>query len=312
MPQAVRVGQSANLRILGQGFTAGGPPVVRLDGFTSITPPGSATPTPLPAPTSVTDSEIDITIPAAFLFTPHDYALDVQTNSGGATSNSIDLHVVGILDLAATCAPTAASPQGPEGVAIDETRQIALITNYSCNTVSVIAVNPSGFVKKDKSVAPFGTILGSVPVGKNPIGIGVIPRLALAVVANHGDGTAQIIDISDPEAPAIVSWSVTSGTTTTTANTVTVGLSPLGVAIDQDRALALVTNGGSNTLSSIDLTVLAPSDPASSTGIIGHVQGAPAATPVALSGPPSAIAVDPNRAIAVITNLQNANSTSAT
>jgi DNA-binding beta-propeller fold protein YncE len=316
MPQAVRVGQSANqsanLRILGQGFTAGGPPIVRLDGFTSITPPGATTPTPLPAPTSVTDSEIDITIPAAFLFTPHDYALDVQTNSGSTTSNSIDLHVVGILDLAGTC---AASPQGPEGVAIDESRQIALITNFSCNTVSVIAINPSGFVKKDGSKAPFGTILGSVNVGKNPIGIGVIPRMGLAVVANHGDtpnGTAQIIDITNPESPAIVSWSVTSGTTTTTANTVTVGFFPLGVTVDQDRALALVTNAGSNTLSSIDLTVLTPSDPTSSTGIIGHVQGAPAATTVALSGSPSAIAVDPNRAIAVITSLQNPGSTSVT
>jgi len=309
MPQAVRSGQSANLRILGQGFTAGGPPVVRLDGFTSITPPGATTPTPLPAPTSVTDNEIDITIPAAFLFTPHDYALDVQTNAGGSTSNSIDLHVVGILDLAGTCAPTATSPQGPEGVAIDESRQIALITNFSCNTVSVIAINPSGFVKRDGSVAPYGTILGSVTVGKNPIGIGVIPRMGLAVVANNGDMTAQIIDITNPESPAIVSWQVTSGTTTTTANTVTVQLSPLGVAIDQDRALALVTNGGSNTLSSIDLTVLLPSDPSTST-TKGHVQGVPAATPVGLSGPPSAIAVDPNRAIAVVTSLQGNGTTS--
>ena len=289
--------------------------MVRLDGFTSITPPGSTTPTALPAPTSVTDSEIDITIPAAFLFTPHDYALDVQTNAGGSTSNSIDLHVLGILDLASACAPTASSPQGPEGVAIDESRQIALITNYSCNSVSVIAINPSGFVKRDSSVAPYGTILGSVTVGKNPIGIGVIPRMALAVVANSGDtpnGTASIIDISNPESPAIVSWSVTSGTTTTTANTVTVGLSPLGVTIDQDRALALVANGGSNTLSAIDLTVLLKSDPTTSTGIIGHVQGAPGATTVALSGPPSAIAVDPNRGAAVVTSLQNSGTTSVT
>ena len=316
MPQAVRVGQSANLRILGQGFTTGGPPVVRLDGFTSITPPGSTTPTPLPAPTSVTDGEIDITIPAAFLFTPHDYALDVQTNSGGSTSNSIDLHVVGILDLTSACAPTASSPQGPEGVAIDESRHIALITNFSCNTVSVIAIDPSGFVKKDGSVAPYGTILGSVAVGKNPIGISVIPRMALAVVANSGDtpdGTAQIIDISNPESPAIVSWQVTSGTstTTTTANTVTVGLSPLGVTIDQDRALALVANGGSNTLSAIDLTVLLPSDPSTST-TKGHVQGAPGATTVALSGPPTAIAVDPNRGIAVVTSLLNSGTTVVT
>lgn len=314
MPQAVRVGQQANLRILGQGFTSGGTPTVRLDGFTTITPPGSTTPVSIPAPTSVTDSEIDVTIPAAFLFTPHDYALDVQFNNGGvvSTSNAIDLHAVGILDMSGACAPTSSFPQGPEGVAIDESRHVAVVSNYACNSVSVIAINPSGFVKTDGSVAPYGTILGTVAVGKNPIGIGVIPRMGLAVVANNGDtpnGTASIIDISNPESPAIVSWSVTSGTTTTTANTVAVGISPLGVAIDQDRALALVSNSGSNTLSSIDLTVLLPSDSTTSTG---HVQGAPGATTVALSGPPSAIAVDPNRAVAVVTSLQNSGTTSVT
>ena len=98
----------------------------------------------------------------------------------------------------------------------------------------------------------------------------------------------------------------TSGTTTTTANSVTVGLSPLGVKIDQDRALALVANNGSNTLSSIDLTVLAPSV----TG--GHTQTGPTGTTVALSGPPTAIAVDPNRAVAAVTTLQNSGTTSVT
>ena len=83
----------------------------------------------------------------------------------------------------------------------------------------------------------------------------------------------------------------------------TVGLSPLGVAIDQDRALAIVANNGSNTLSLIDLTVLLPGAVTTTT---------PQATTVALSGPPTAIAVDPNRAVAVVTNLQNSGTTSVT
>ena len=312
MPQAVRTGQPAVLRVLGQGFGSAPGSLVRLDG--QLSGGCSSSPAPPFCTTWVSDGELDVNVPASLLSVPHDFALDVQSGLGGAISNSIDLHAVGILDLASTCAPTAASPQGPEGVAIDESRQIALITNYSCNKVSVIAINPSGFVKKDNSVAPYGTILGSVTVGKNPVGIGVIPRMGLAVVANNGDtptGTAQIIDITNPEAPAIVSWPVTSGSTTTTANTVAVGLSPLGVTIDQDRALALIANGGSNTLSSIDLTVLLPSDPTTST-TKGHVQDVPApvATIVALSGPPSAISVDPNRAVAVVTSLQNSGTTS--
>jgi hypothetical protein len=312
MPQAVRVGQPANLRILGQGFLSGtGTPVVRLDGNTSITPAGQTTPVPIPPPTSVTDNEIDVTIPAEFLFAPHDYALDVQTSStsGASTSNSIDLHVVGILDMGSTCKPTSAFPQGPEGVAIDEPRRIALVTNYACNSVSVIAIDPNGFAKAAGGIAPYGTVIGNVGVGNNPIGIDVISRLGYAVVANSGDtpnGTASIIDISNPESPQIVPITTTSGTTTTTANSVTVGLSPLGVKIDQDRALALVANNGSNTLSSIDLTVLAPSV----TG--GHTQIGPTATTVALSGPPTAVAVDPNRAVAAVTSLQNSGTTSVT
>jgi DNA-binding beta-propeller fold protein YncE len=314
MPQAIRVGQPANLRILGQGFTSG-TPVVRLDGKAAIIPPippGQTQPVSVTI-TNVTDSEIDITVPASLLFAPHDYALDVQ--SGGVTSNEIDLHVVGILDMSNACAPTSSFPQGPEGVAVDSIKHVALVTNYACNSVSVISIDPTG------TVGPYGTVVGSVTVGKNPIGIAVIPRFgqggmgtgSLAAVANSGEtptGTVSIIDYTTPSKPTIVTWQVTSGTTTTTASSVSVGLSPLGVTIDQDRALVLVANNGSNTLSAIDLTVLLASDPARTDGTVGHKQGPLTATTAALSGPPTALAVDPNRAVAVVTNLQNSGTTS--
>jgi DNA-binding beta-propeller fold protein YncE len=149
---------------------------------------------------------------------------------------------------------------------------------------------------------PYGSVLTTVPVGNNPIGVAVIPRLGYAVAANSGDtpnGTASIIDynhFNTPDTAAVVPIITTSGTTTTTSNTVLVGLAPRGVAIDQDRALALVANFGSNTLSSIDLTVLLP-------GAVTTTS--PVATTVALSGPPTAIAISPDQAIAVVTNLQN-------
>ncbi len=303
MPQAVQQGKAATIRLLGQGFSTLVNPTVRLDGQTQITPPGLTTAVKITTQ-YVNDTEVDATIPAAALFTAHDYAVDVQSQAGGDTTNAIDLHVVSLLDMSNACTPTAAHPQGPEGVAVDSTRHVALVTNYACNSVSVIAIDPKGFAKSDHSVAPFGTVIGSVTVGNQPIGIDVIPRLGYAVVANSGDtpnGTASIIDYSVPDTPKIVTWSVTSGTTTTTANSVTVGLSPLGVAIDQDRALALVANNGSNTLSAIDLTVLLKGAVTTTT---------PEATTIALSGPPTAIAIDPNRGIAVVTNLQNSGTTS--
>jgi DNA-binding beta-propeller fold protein YncE len=304
MPQAVQVGMTATVRVLGQGLTSA---TVRLDGQTSVIPPGQQSPVSITT-TQVSDSEVDVNIPAAYLFAPHDYALDVVSASG-QISNAIDLHVVKLLDMSSACATSSSFPQGPEGVAIDEPRRIALVTNYACNGVSIITIDPNGFAKAAGGIAPYGTVIGSVGVGKNPIGIDVISRLGYAVVANNGDtpnGTASIIDITNPESPQIVPITTTSGTTTTTTNSVTVGFSPLGVKIDQDRALALVANSGSNTLSSIDLTVLAPSV----TG--GHTQSGPSATNIGLSGPPTAIAVDPNIPVAVVTSLQNSGTTSVT
>jgi len=304
MPQAVRVGRQAKIRILGQGFTsAGSSPVVRLDGQTSITPPGATTPVQVQS-TLISDSEIDVTIPASILFAPHNYAVDVQSSANGETSNAAQLFVVGVLDMSAACTPTSVLPQGPEGVAVDQTRHIAVVTNYACNSASVISLDITGTLYPG---IPFGGILGSVNVGKQPIGVGLISRLGYAVVANNGDtptGTASIIDISTPTSPKLVTW--TASGSSTASNAVSVGLAPLGVAIDQDRALALVANSGSNTLSSIDLTVLFPSVSG------GHTQSAPAATTVGLSGPPTAVAVDPNSATAAVTNLQNAGTTSVT
>ena len=305
MPQAVQLGNTATLRILGEGFlSAGGAPVVRLDG-------SSAGVTLVQDATHVlTDAEINVSVDASVFTVAHDFALDVQVGGAdGVVSNSIDLHAVGVLDFTLgvqgsppICVPTATFPQGPEGVAIDDSLHIAFVTNYACNSVSLITIDPQGFTTKNGGYVPYGSVLTTVTVGNNPIGVAVIPRLGYAVAANSGDtpnGTASIIDYNHshtPDTAAIVPITTTSGTTTTTANSVAVGLAPRGVAIDQDRALALVANSGSNTLSSIDLTVLLP-------GAVTTTS--PVATTVALSGPPTAIAISPDQAIAVVTNLQN-------
>jgi len=327
MPQAIQVGVTATVRILGQGFGTAAGSLARLDGKTSNNCAGNPGTF---CTTWVSDNELDLTIPGSMLIGPHVYAVDVAPTSGGIT-NEIDLNVVGLLDMASGgtngCTPTTSFPQGPEGVAVDPLKHVALVTNYACNNVTVVAIDPNGYMRKNGSIAPFGTILGSVAVGNQPIGVALLPRLGLnptngvgtAVVTNSGGstgnstqtGTASIIDYSNPESPQLVSWTVTttsgSTTTTTTANYVSVGLSPLGVTFDQDRGLALVANNGSNTLSAIDLTTLLPTSPADGSG---HVQGAPLVTTIALSGPPTAIAVDPNRAVAAVTNLQNSGTTS--
>ena len=299
MPLAIQAGQAAKVQILGEGFTSDA--LVRLDTKLSVPCPSATT----FCTTVVSDSEVDLTIPAGLLNTPHDYGLDVTSGSTGVTSNSVDLFNVGILNLSATAPPVCTPssilsastlPQGPEAVAIDDVRRVAIISNYACANVAVINLNTDG------TYGAYGAVLGKVSVGTKPIGVGVIPRLGLAVVGNNGDNSATILDISNPASPTVVPIA-----TTTPTQSLAVGVAPIGVTIDQDRALALVANSGSNTVSSIDLTVLLPSDANGS----GHKVAAPTASTVAVSGPPLAISVDPNRAIAVVTNLQNAGTTSS-
>ena len=285
--QSVTVGQSATLRILGQGFLSGGAPTVRLDGD----PTGVTV-------TSATDSEVDVTIDATRLTGAHDFALDLVT--GNVNSNTEDVYAVSVLSLSSLCS----SAVMPEGVAIDDIANVAVVTNYGCNNVSFINMDSTN---AHNYGVPYGTLLATVNVGNHPIGVDVIPRLGYAVVANNADASASIIKYGGSPFSAS-QLSFTSGTcstgtaTVTTTNICTLGVSPLGVTIDQDQGIALIANSGSNSLADIDLTpLLLATPPATLTPTL-----------IAVSGPPTAIAVDPNRAVAVVTNIQSSGTITAT
>jgi YVTN family beta-propeller protein len=207
-----------NVRILGSGFVSTSQ--VRLDR------------TALPAGNVhfVNSQEIDVDIPASFLSGPHHYALDVVSN--GAASNATDFFVLQIVDLSTLCPGTSSNPS-PEGVAIDETRNIAVVANTGCNSVSFISLKPD---------ATFGTVTNTIAVGSAPVGIAVNSRLGFAVVSNSGSGTASVINLD----------------TATVTATPTVGTSPNGVAINPDTGQALVINTGSNTVSAFDITQASP------------------------------------------------------
>jgi DNA-binding beta-propeller fold protein YncE len=167
-------------------------------------------------------------------------------------------------------------------------RNVAVVTLSGCTagTIAVVNLDYAGIHSYGK---PYGQILGTTTVGNLPLGVAVIPRLGYAVVANNKDGTVSIIDITTPSAPKVLSF--TSGSTT--SNTIAVGVSPRGVAIDQDHAYALVANSGSSTVSVVDLTALEVTP-----------MNTPTAAAVAVDQQPYAIAVDPNRQVAVVTALQ--------
>ena len=220
LPQATVTSSSdlANVKILGTGFVSGAQ--VRLD----------RTALPVGNVTFVNSQEIDATIPASFLSGPHHYALDVVSN--GVTSNATDFFVVQIVDLSQLCPGTSSSPS-PAGVAIDNVRNIAVVANTGCNSVSFISLRPD---------STFGTVTNTIAVGSAPVGVALDSRLGFAVVSNSTSGTASVINLD----------------TATVTATPTVGTSPNGVAINPDTGQALVVNTGSNTVSAFDITQATP------------------------------------------------------
>src|SRR5207237_2634454 len=88
------------------------------------------------------------------------------------------------------------SNPAPQGVAIDTTHNVAVVTEPGCNPsgagdVSMVSLsNSTGF--------PVGSGFGGNPelaVGNNPQGVAVYPQTGLAVVANSGSNTVSVVDV---------------------------------------------------------------------------------------------------------------------
>jgi DNA-binding beta-propeller fold protein YncE len=233
-------GALSGVRILGSGFDAGS--LVRLDGQS------------VPA-TFVSAREIDATFPASFLTAPRRYALDV-VSSAGVVSNSTDFSVIEAVPIPA-CSGTAAAPGS---VAIDDQRNIAVVTDFGCSDASVISLKPD---------STFGTLTHRIGTGAGPAAVAVISRFGFAVVSNSTAGTVSILNLD---------------TNTQAATDVTVGTNPNGVAIDQETGIALVANTGSNTVSAVNLTPLLATPVAAVTS-----------SSVAVNQNPIAVAIDPDR-----------------
>jgi DNA-binding beta-propeller fold protein YncE len=274
LPQAVlttnstpSAGAAVGIKIIGTGFQSGSPVQVRLDG------------TPLSSVTVASNTEIDATIDSTFLTVPRRYALDVLV--GGVGSNATDFTVVQSVDLKPAC--SSGTPQ-PGAVALDITRNIAVVSNNGCSSVSLLDLTPG-------AAAPLKT---TISVGSSPAGVDVIPRLGYAVVANNGSGTASVIGLD-------------SATVVSSPGT---GTNPTGVAINPYSGLAIVANTGSNSISAIDLTSITSSSTT------------PTVVNTGIDQQPIAVAIDPNRAgcasttstgigIAVVTALRLGSGSSA-
>jgi DNA-binding beta-propeller fold protein YncE len=199
------------LTVLGKGFVPG--TLVRLDGVA------------LAAPSSVTDRLLSVIVPATLLSGPRRFVVDVQDPSG-ELSNVLELAVVQPVDLVGAGGSSCAAP-APAAVAIDAQRDSAVVTNFGCDSASIVDLTN-------------GSITATVAVQSKPAGVAVNSRLGRAVVTNSGAGTASLLDLT-VSPPAVTS-------------NVTVGSEPLGVTIDEGTGQAIVANASSSSLSIFDAT----------------------------------------------------------
>jgi DNA-binding beta-propeller fold protein YncE len=200
------------LTVVGKGLTCAGGSTnlsVRLDGIALST-----------ACSGTGDRLLTATVPFGMLTTARRFAVDVVDSSGNVT-NAEDLTVEQSIDVTSASCP---APQ-PSGVAIDPKQNIAAVTLFGCNSVALINM---------------ATGIGStVGVGSNPIGVAVIPRLHVAVVANNGGaGTASIVDE--------LQQSVTQ--------TVSTGSGPMGAAADEATGEVAIANSVANTVTVVNAT----------------------------------------------------------
>lgn len=252
--------------IFGTGFDAGS--VVRLDG------------TPLPSNGFIDSTHLSVTIPVTVLANlPRRFALDV-VSAAGVNSNVVDFSAIVSIGLpnCGSATPPSTVPL-PGGVAIDDQRGIALVTETACNLLAKINLNTGG---------GFG-VVSTIPTGQNPTAVAVVPNLTptlgVALVTNHDANTVSFIDIDQ-------------GTQVTGVADLAVGTHPTGVATNPQTNFAIVANAGSNSANGIDLTPL-------TTSPIGKL----ALTTAATDQNPIAVAVDPDRGsnargLAAVTALQ--------
>ncbi len=197
------------ITITGSGF--GGGSQVTLDGTaiptTSVSPGGR---------------QMIASIPESMLAGARHYSVQVQ-NAGGVVSNVEGLTVV---------QPIAVGT-APVGVAIDQSRDLAVVSNSGDGTATLVALTPQTPVGMSQS--PAGTVgaVATITAGNTPVGVATDFRLGLAVVANNGSNNATVIDVTQTNVP--VNVALCSAEAANCNN-------PAGLAIDPDSGTTVVAD----------------------------------------------------------------------
>lgn len=158
-------------------------------------------------------------------------AIAVNTATDQAVVANRGDNTVSVINLATDAVTTVPVGTAPTGVAVDNVRNIAAVVNNGSNTISVVSLGATPSV--------IGTL--SLPAATTGYSIGLNPLSGRALVANVSTNVATVVDLSTPAAPAVLGTVIIS-----------TGLSP-AVAIDPRLNWAIVTPGGSGTISIVNL-----------------------------------------------------------
>ncbi|MFY9689104.1 MAG: hypothetical protein WAJ86_04150 [Candidatus Acidiferrales bacterium] len=257
---------NTTLTIVGGGFV-GGTSEVLLDG--TAVPAGDVN--------VVSGRKIVATVPGSMLESARRYIVQVRNGAvNSPVSNVTDMSVIQPVSVGSL----------PVGVAVDTDRDLAVTTNSGDGTVSLVSLAPVSS-ESPQSLGNVGTIGSPVLVGTTPEGVAVMPRLGLAVVANNGSNDASVVDVTGEQVPVTVSICASAGCS-----------SPVGAAVNQDTAQALVTaTNPTSAVSTGSLAIFAL--PAGS---------ASAASSASVDHDPVAVAVDPNLDYAAVATASQSSS----
>jgi len=183
----------------------------------------------------------------AMLGQAHRFIATVQ--NPGQLSNATDLTVIKPV-------PTGPAGSAPFGVAVDNDRDLAVVTNNGNGSVGLIDLTTGSLLTPALSSA--------TTVGTSPEGVGVLPRTGQAIVANNGSDDFTVVDVTGNTPGTTVSCGACRG--------------PVGVAIDPDIIAATITAGISSTIHTFNFQNNPP----------------PAPGTVSVDQNPGAVAIDPN------------------
>jgi len=224
----------------------------------------------------VSSRQLTAAVPATDLETARRFAVYVGT--GTAISNVSGLTVIQPVSVGTA----------PVGVAVDPYLDQAVVTNSGSNSISVVNLLDGSQITP-QSPSFFTT-------GATPNGVAILARTGQAVVANNGSNDVTVLDEKGVDQVFNSPITISLGSATL----------PIGVAVDQDSALAAITDtvvSGVNGLGEL-----------SSFTVIGAASGTTAGS-VSVDFLPLAVAIDPvlnndpTQTIAGVTTASNLTST---